>query len=62
LYAIGKTTDPTVLVSKEYNDKHAPEIGGYYVLYDDGYESWSPAAAFESGYTLVSKPDASCDK
>lgn len=24
---------------------------GYYVRYDDGYESWSPTAAFESGYT-----------
>lgn len=28
-------------------------IGGYYVQYDDGYESWSPAKAFEEGYTLV---------
>ena len=24
---------------------------GYYVRYQDGYESWSPAQAFESGYT-----------
>jgi len=28
-------------------------IGGYYVRYADGYESWSPAEAFEEGYTLV---------
>ena len=27
-------------------------VGGYFVRYDDGYESWSPASAFESGYTL----------
>lgn len=27
-------------------------IGGYYVRYADGHESWSPAAAFEQGYTL----------
>lgn len=27
--------------------------GGYYVVYDDGYASWSPAAAFEAGYTRV---------
>lgn len=27
--------------------------GGYLVAYDDGYLSWSPAGAFESGYTLV---------
>jgi hypothetical protein len=31
----------------------APVIGGYYLLYDDGYESWSPAAAFENGYTRI---------
>lgn len=28
-------------------------IGGYYVLYEDGYDSWSPASAFESGYVPV---------
>lgn len=28
-------------------------IGGYYVLYADGYESWSPAKAFEDGYTRI---------
>lgn len=27
--------------------------GGYLVAYDDGYLSWSPAGAFESGYTLI---------
>lgn len=32
-------------------------VGGYYVLYDDGYESWSPASAFEDGYRRV-EPDA----
>lgn len=26
-------------------------IGGYYVRYPDGFESWSPADAFEAGYT-----------
>jgi hypothetical protein len=26
-------------------------IGGYFIRYDDGYESWSPARSFESGYT-----------
>ena len=41
-------------VSREYALKHKPEIGGYYVRYQDGYESWSPADAFEDGYTLVS--------
>lgn len=31
-------------------------VGGYIVQYDDAYESWSPAAAFESGYTLIVEP------
>jgi hypothetical protein len=33
--------------------KHQPEVGGYYVQYEDGYKSYSPAAAFESGYTRI---------
>ncbi len=40
-------------VSREYVLKHTPQAGGYYVVYSDGYQSWSPADAFESGYTLV---------
>ncbi len=41
-------------VDKAYYDKHKPQSGGYYVVYEDGYKSWSPADAFESGYTRVS--------
>ncbi len=26
---------------------------GYYVRYDDGYESWSPSKAFEDGYSRL---------
>jgi len=26
---------------------------GYYVVYEDGYKSWSPTEAFEKGYTRV---------
>lgn len=39
--------------SPEWFMKHKPESGGYYVLYEDGYASYSPAKAFESGYTPV---------
>src|SRR5262245_23988923 len=42
-------------VSEEYVRKHNPQAGGYWVQYEDGYQSFSPAAAFESGYTLISK-------
>lgn len=39
------------LVEPEYILKHDPQPGGYYVVYEDGYKSFSPADAFESGYT-----------
>jgi hypothetical protein len=40
-------------VSRDYVAKHNPKAGGYYVVYADGYQSFSPAAAFESGYTRI---------
>lgn len=47
-------------VSTEWMMKHLPSdhgyshlCGGYAVWYEDGYMSWSPAAAFEGGYTPV---------
>lgn len=40
-------------VSREYMLKHKPEVGGYYVVYQDGYQSFSPARAFESGYIRI---------
>lgn len=36
--------------SKEYGEKHKPYAGGYYVVYEEGYTSFSPAEAFENGY------------
>ncbi len=42
-----------VAVSFHYLSKHNPQVGGYYVRYADGYESWSPAKAFEEGYRLI---------
>ena len=33
--------------------KGTEEDPGYFVLYEDGYASWSPSKAFEEGYTLV---------
>lgn len=43
----------TITVPTEYLHKHMAFAGGYYVRYEDGYESYSPAAAFESGYTRI---------
>ncbi|MGA3098120.1 MAG: hypothetical protein ABSF25_16820 [Bryobacteraceae bacterium] len=44
---------PAVEVGTGYLQKHKPEIGGYYVRYADGYESFSPAKAFEEGYSPI---------
>ena len=43
-----------VTVTREYMSKHKPEVGGYYVVYEDGYKSFSPVEPFESGYTRIS--------
>jgi len=40
-------------VDAEYVKRHRPQPGGYYVVYDDGYTSFSPAKAFEDGYTKI---------
>lgn len=40
-------------VTKSYIDKHDPQPGGYFVQYEDGYMSYSPAKAFEEGYTRI---------
>lgn len=61
----GRETDGSAIITPEepgyapfsvdnnYIRKHTPKAGGYYVVYADGYKSFSPAAAFEDGYTLV---------
>lgn len=48
-----------IVVDKAYMDKHKPSVGGYYVLYEGGYESFSPAKVFERGYTLEVTEDSS---
>ncbi len=42
-----------IVVCRDYIDKHQPQVGGYYVLYESGYESWSPAQEFERGYIVT---------
>ncbi len=44
---------PPFQVTAEYMSKHRPQPGGYYVQYEDEYLSYSPAKAFEEGYTLI---------
>lgn len=37
----------------EYPQKHLSKAGGYYVVYEDGYKSYSPEKAFVEGYKLT---------
>lgn len=40
-------------VPAHWFDHHKPQVGGYVVVYADGYMSFSPRGAFLDGYTLV---------
>lgn len=40
-----------IAIDQAWYEKHTPEPGGYYVVYLDGYKSYSPAKAFEDGYS-----------
>ena len=56
LQCVGPEEEPEtfmITVGKAYMDKHTPAVGGYYVRYGSGYESWSPAPEFEAGYINV---------
>lgn len=59
---VNEGTGGATLCFKDYDNievdhlfmaKHNPSSGGYYVIYKDGYTSWSPAETFEEGYTLI---------
>lgn len=58
-----KLGDYVAHVDAPWVKRHLPEgatiaalVGGYVVEYGDGYLSWSPARAFEDGYTVVEEP------
>ena len=40
-------------VPRDFFARGMPTPGDYIVIYADGYKSWSPAKAFEEGYTRV---------
>lgn len=43
-----------IKVTAMWVERHQPRPGGYYVLYRDGYASYSPQREFEDGYALAS--------
>lgn len=50
---VGKKVDVEIQVTADWLDKHDPVIGGYYVVYEDGYRSFSPMSVFEDGYSKL---------
>lgn len=40
-------------VSNQYMMRYKPQVGDYYALYEDGYESLSPADAWTKGYAPI---------
>ena len=42
-----------ITVSKSLIARSGPKVGDYFVQYEDGYQSWSPATAFKDGYTRI---------
>lgn len=40
-------------LSADFMRRNNPQVGGYFVVYKDGYQSYSPKEAFEEGYTLI---------
>lgn len=44
---------PGVEVDQHFMAKHNPSAGGYYIIYSDGYTSWSPADVFEEGCSII---------
>lgn len=55
--ARGIDTTIEVEVGADWIQKHKPQSGGYLVAYEDGYLSYSPAEAFEAGYSVFN-PEA----
>lgn len=48
----------SIVVPEAYVQKHKPTVGGYYVLYTGGYESFSPADSFIEGYSKLAQATA----
>jgi hypothetical protein len=48
---------PSIFWDRKFPNTATPEAGWYYVVYTDGFRSFSPTEAFESGYSLIDDPE-----
>ena len=54
-YLLESVEGDRLAVSEDFYVNHGVHTGGYFVRYANGHESFSPADAFESGYTEHTK-------
>lgn len=52
------TLNTLAFTNDQLRNKPVPEAGMYFVLYEDSYFSFSPAAQFEDGYTPIEDESA----
>lgn len=52
---IYQNEDEPLQLGQAWVERHHPEVGGYVVVYNDGYCSYSPQAAFEEGYSEIAE-------
>lgn len=45
----------SIIVEQSLFSRYIPVPGDYYVIYEDGYKSISPAKAFENGYSPINR-------
>ena len=51
-----------LMAPEEMFARYTPTAGDYYVVYADGYRSFSPKKAFEEGYRLDEPPPTASDE
>ena len=51
------TNNGDIFVEMTWMGKHHPKRGGYFVVYDDNYQSYSPEEQFEGGYVEQKESD-----
>lgn len=49
---VGQAGDK-VTVDRDYMMKHKPKVGGYWLEYEEGYQSFSPKGTFEASHRLT---------
>lgn len=51
-----------IQVPDSWLQKHEPQVGGYFVVYQDGYCSYSPSGPFEKGHIRIDSPAVETDR